>query len=82
MVIAAAATAATSGKRVKEHHVSSKYKYLQQEKHELEIELTTKFPLEKDILFDKDLELLMMNGYVHAHSFEYAIMYLMQPLRP
>jgi hypothetical protein len=40
----------------------SKYLDLHLEKVELEHELTTKFPDTEDIIFDKDLELLMMNG--------------------
>ncbi len=38
--------------------------HLHLEKLQLEHELSTIFPATEDILFDKDLELLMMNGWV------------------
>ena len=61
-VAAAAAIASVrkpSGKRGK---IPSKYLHLYLEKLQLEHLLTTNFPEKKDIVFDKDLELLMMNG--------------------
>ncbi len=60
----AAAAAIASVKRVsgKRGKIPSKYIYLYLEKLQLEHLLTTNFPDKKDILFDKDLELLMMNG--------------------
>jgi hypothetical protein len=60
---AAAATVVISRKsssRAKK--IPSKYLNLHLEKLQLEHELTTKFPVNEDIIFDKDLELLMMNG--------------------
>ena len=64
MPIAVAASLSAVGKRssTKVKKVESKYLHLQLEKQRLEHKLTTKFPVTDDIVFDKDLELLMMNG--------------------
>jgi hypothetical protein len=74
MPIAVAASVSAAGKRSninKNKKVPSKYLHLHLEKLQLEHELTTKFPATEEILFDKDLELLMMNGCVAVSSFFY-----------
>jgi hypothetical protein len=48
--------------------IPSKYLNLHLEKQKLEHELTTKFPRAEAIIFDKDLELLMMNGSISLTS--------------
>jgi hypothetical protein len=63
MSIAAAASAVLQERRKrpsKAMHAS--FAHLQEEKKNLEHELTTRLPAPEDIIFDKDLELLMMDG--------------------
>jgi hypothetical protein len=59
-VAASVSAARKSSNRTKK--IPSKYLNLHLEKLQLEHELTTKFPVKEAITFDKDLELLMMNG--------------------
>ncbi len=61
-IAAAAALASVRKPSGKRGEIPSKYLHLYLEKLELEHLLTTNFPEKKDIVFDKDLELLMMNG--------------------
>ncbi len=62
--VAAAAAIASARKPAGRKGInhSSKYLYLYYEKQKLEHLLTTSFPNKNDVVFDKDLELLMMNG--------------------
>ncbi len=62
IVVAASLSAVSKRSSSKFKKVPSKYLHLHLEKQQLEHKLTTKFPATEDILFDKDLELLMMNG--------------------
>ncbi len=63
MSIAAAATAVLQDRRKRPSKaVHASFDHLQEEKKILEHELTTKLPALEDIIFDKDLELLMMDG--------------------
>ena len=62
--MAAAAIASTRKPSNRSKKIPSKYLNLHLEKLQLEHELTTKFPVKEDITFDKDLELLMMNGLI------------------
>ena len=61
-VAAAAAIASVRKIPARRGKIPSKYFNLYLEKQQLEHVLTTNFPDKKDIIFDKDLELLMMNG--------------------
>ncbi len=64
MPIAAAATVALQDRRKRPSKVAvnASFAHLQAEKKNLEHELTTRLPAPEDIIFDKVLELLMMDG--------------------
>ncbi len=63
MSIAAAATAVLHDRRKRSSKaMDASFAHLQEEKKKLEHELTTRLPAPEDVIFDKDLELLMMDG--------------------
>ena len=66
---AAAALAQDRRKRPSKYVGSANFAHLQEEKKALEHELTTKLPAPENIIFDKDLELLMMDGLVTSAGF-------------
>ena len=65
-VIAAVIVASNSklNRRASSKNLPDKLLHLRLEKEKLEHELTTNFPVENDIKFNKVMELLMMNGFV------------------
>ncbi len=70
--MAAAASVSTLRKSTsRAKRIPSKYLNLHLEKLQLEHELTTKFPVKEEISFDKDLELLMMNGLVELECLRF-----------
>ena len=62
-VAAAASISATGQRRVAGGIQTGFITELFEEKKKLEQELTSRFPADEDIIFDKDLFLLMMDGY-------------------
>ncbi len=66
---AAAALAQDRRKRPSKFVGSANFAHLQEEKKNLEHELTTTLPAPEKIIFDKDLELLMMDGLVKSAGY-------------
>ena len=62
MSMASAVIASSAKRAFRKLRPISKYLHLQNEKKKLEFELTTNFPAEANIIFDENLDLLMMNG--------------------
>jgi hypothetical protein len=68
IIVAASLSAVNRRSNIKNLKIPSKYLHLHLEKLQLEHDLTTKFPVTEEILFDKELELLMMNGWVISYQ--------------